>query len=127
MASWAALCPGNNESAGKRRSGKTRRGNHWLRTVLIECSLAATRSRDTYLSSLYARIARRRGGKKAAVAVAHNILVAVWHILHDGVPNQELGASHFDRLNIERLRRHYLRRLEELGVKVTVQPIDQAA
>src|SRR5436309_858489 len=75
LASWAALGPGNHESAGKRRGGKTRRGNHWLRTALIECSLAATRSRDTYLSSLYSRIARRRGGKKAAVAVAHNILI----------------------------------------------------
>src|SRR5213593_1359812 len=127
LASWAALCPGNHESAGKRRGGKTRRGNHWRRTALIECSLAATRSRDTYLSSLYSRIARRRGGKKAAVAVAHSILLAVWHILHDGVPYQELGASHFDRLNAERLARHYVRRLQELGLEVTVQPAGEAA
>ena len=127
LASWAALCPGNHESAGKRRSGKTRSGNRWLRMVLIECALAAARRRDTYLASLHSRIARRRGGKKAAVAVAHNILIAVWHILHQGVPYRELGASHFDRLNTERLTRHYLRRLAELGVKATIQSVTEAA
>jgi transposase len=81
LASWAALCPGNNESAGKRKSGKTRKGNQWLRRALIEAAWLASRTRDTYLSSLYSRIARRRGVKKAAVAVAHSTLVMLWHIL----------------------------------------------
>jgi len=127
LASWAGLCPGNNESAGKRKSGKTRKGNQWLRRALIEAAWSSTRTRDTYLSSLYSRLARRRGAKKAAVAVAHSTLVAVWHILKNHVPYQDLGASHFDKLHTERLTRHYLRRLEDLGLKVTVQPIDEAA
>lgn len=127
LASWAGMCPGNNESAGKRKSGKTRKGDRWLRTILIEAAWAAARSRNTYLASLYARIARRRGAKKAAVAVGHSILVAVWHILRNGVPYADLGPSHFDRLNTERLRHHYLRRLEDLGLHVTVQPLPEAA
>jgi len=127
LASWAGICPGSRESAGKRKSGKTRKGNRWLRGALIEASWGASRSRDTYLSTLFRRILRRRGAKKAAVAVAHSMLVAVWHILHQRVPYQELGASHFDQLQTQRLTRHYLRRLEELGVKVTVQPTCEAA
>ena len=127
LASWAGMCPGNNESAGKRKSGKTRKGDRYLRTALIEAAWAASHSRNTYLASLYARIARRRGAKKAAVAVGHSILVAVWHILRKGVPYADLGPSHFDRLNTERLTRHYLRRLEDLGLQVTVQPLPEAA
>jgi len=121
LASWAALCPGNNESAGKRRTGKTRSGNRWLRVALIEAAWPAGRTRDTYLAALSARIARRRGAKKAAVAVAHSMLVAVWHILKHHQPYQDLGASHFDRLHTQRLARHYLHRLEQLGVKVSVE------
>jgi transposase len=127
LASWAALCPGNNESAGKHRSGKTRKGNPWLRAALIEAAWSASRTRDTYLSALYRRLARRRGGKKATVAVAHSMLVAAWHMLKHRVPYHDLGASHFDRLHTQRLTRHYLRRLEELGVKVLVQETPQAA
>lgn len=127
LASWAGICPGSRESAGKRKSGKTRKGNRWLRGALIEASWGASRSRDTYLSALFRRILRRRGAKKAAVAVAHSMLVAVWHILHQRVPYQEIGASHFDRLQSQRLTRHYLHRLEELGVKVTIEPPCEAA
>ncbi len=127
LASWAGMCPGNHESAGKRKTGRTRKGNRYLRTALIEAAWAAARSRNTYLASLYARLARRRGAKKAAVAVGHSILVAVWHILRKGVPYADLGPSHFDRLNTERLTRHYLRRLEDLGFQVTVQPLPEAA
>lgn len=127
LASWAGMCPGNHESAGTRKSGKTRKGDRALRTALIEAAWAASHSRHTYLASLYARIARRRGAKKAAVAVGHSILIAVWHILRKGVPYADLGPSHFDRLNTERLRRHYLRRLEDLGLQVTVQPLPEAA
>ncbi len=127
LASWSALCPGNNESAGKRRSGKTRKGNGWLRRALIEAAWSASRTRSTYLASLYSRVARRRGARKAAVAVAHSTLVAVWHILKHHVPYQDLGPSHFDKLHTERLRRHYLRRLEDLGLKVTVEQNTEAA
>ncbi len=127
LASWAGLCPGNRESAGKRKSGKTRKGSRWLRGALIEASWGATRSRDTYLASLFRRVLRRRGAKKAAVAVAHSMLVAAWHILKNRVPYHELGASHFDTLNTQRLTRYYLSRLEDLGVKVTVPTASEAA
>jgi transposase len=127
LASWAAMCPGNSESAGKRKSGKTRKGDQWLRGALIECAWAAARTRNSYLASLYSRIARRRGAKKAAVAVGHSILIAVWHILSKDLPYQDLGASHFDDLNSDRLRRHYLKRLQELGLRVTVEPVPDAA
>lgn len=120
LASWAGLCPGNQESAGKRKSGRTRYGNPWLRGALIEAAWGVTRTRDTYLSSLFRRVVRRRGAKKAAVAVAHSLLVAIWHMLNRRVAYHELGANHFDKLNTQRLTRHYVRRLEELGLKVTV-------
>ena len=93
----------------------------------VEAAWSASHTRDTYLSSLYSRVAGRRGAKKAAVAVAHSTLGAVWHILKHHVPYQDLGPSHFDKLHTERLTRHYLRRLEDLGLKVTVQPVTEAA
>ncbi len=127
LASWAGICPGNRESAGKRKSGKTRKGNRWLRGALIEASWGASRKRDTYLSALFRRVLRRRGAKKAAVAVAHSMLVAAWHILHARVAYHELGASHFDQLQTRRLTHYYLHRLEELGVNVVVQPPCEAA
>jgi transposase len=127
LASWAGMCPGNHESAGKRKSGRTRKGNVWLRTVLVEAAWAAARTKNSYLASLYARLSRRRGQKKAIIAVGHSILVAVWHILKEDVEYEELGAHHFDQLQTERLTRHYLRRLEELGLQVTVAPAAQAA
>lgn len=121
LASWACVCPGNDVSAGKRRSGKTRRGNRWLRMTLIESAWAATRTRRTYLGAQYARLARRRGSKKAVVAVAHSLLGMVYHMLRDGTEYQELGATHFDRLAQARLTRYHVRRLEELGHKVTIE------
>jgi transposase len=127
LASWVGLCPGNSESAGKRRSGRTRKGNHWLRAALIEAAWGVVRTRDTYLSALFQRIRRRRGVKKAATAVAHSLVVAVWHMLHDGVDYHELGHSHFDRLQSAKLVHHHLRRLEELGVKVSIESPPQAA
>jgi transposase len=127
LASWAGMCPGNNETAGKRKSGRTTKGSPWLRTVLIEAAWGAARSKNTYLSSLYRRIARRRGPKKAAVAVGHSILVAAWHLLKHGGTYEELGADHFDRRDTERLRRYYLRRLEDLGLRITVEDLPQAA
>jgi transposase len=126
-ASWAALCPGNNESAGKRKSGKTRKGNRWLRQTLLEAAWAASRARGTYLSALYHRLLRRRGKKKAAIAVAHSILIICYHILKDKVPYQELGDDYFDRLNITYVTRHFVKRLEGLGYKVILEPLQLAA
>ncbi len=127
LASWAGVCPGNHESGGWRKTGKTRHGDRWLRIALIEAAWAEARTRGTYLASLYARIARRRGAKKAAVAVAHSILVAAWHILQRGVPYHDLGSSHFDRLHTARLTRHYLRRLADLGLQITVHSTPEGA
>jgi len=122
-ASWAGLCPGNNESAGKRKSGKTRKGDRWLRRFLMESAWAISRSEGTYLGALYHRLARRRGKKKAVVGVAHAILVIAYHILRDKVPYHELGPNHFDRLNIRHMKRHLVQRLEGLGFKVVLEPV----
>jgi hypothetical protein len=127
LASWACVCPGNDVSAGKRRSGKTRRGNRWLRMTLIESAWAAARTRRTYLGAQYARLARKRGTKKAVVAVAHSLLVIVYHMLRDGTDYAELGVTHFDRLAQTRLTRYHVRRLEDLGHKVTIEPVPNAA
>lgn len=119
-ASWAGICPGNHESAGKRRSGKTRKGNRWLRATLVECARGAVRAQNSYLAAQYHRLARRRGDKKAIVAVGHSILVAAWHILRYGVQYRDLGPHYFDQLNRQRLVRYHSRRLSELGVTVLV-------
>jgi transposase len=128
-ASWAAICPGNEESAGKRKSGKTRKGDRWLRTALVEAAnSAAGRTRGTYLNAQYLRIKRRRGHKKAIVAVAHSILVSAYHILRDGVPYEELGGDYFlQRDRPERLTRHLVRQLERLGQRVTLEPAVEGA
>lgn len=127
LASWTTVCPGNNESAGKRKTGKTRKGNVWLKAALTEAAWCASRTRNTYLSSLYHRIARRRGAKRAVVAVAHAIVIAVWHVLSKKQPYKELGPDHFDRLSKEKLARYYIRRLLQLGVEVSPQPPGQEA
>ncbi|MBI2526326.1 MAG: IS110 family transposase [Candidatus Rokubacteria bacterium] len=117
-ASWAGICPGNHESAGKRKSGKTRKGDRWLRATLVECARGAVRAKKSYLAAQYHRLARRRGDKTAIVAVGHSILVAAWHILREGVPYRDLGGDHFGRLNREQLVRYHTRRLADLGVVV---------
>jgi transposase len=126
-ASWAGLCPGNNESAGKRKSGKTRKGNQWLRRYLIEAAWAAIRKKGSYLSALYHRLVVRRGKKKAIVAVAHRLLVIIYHMLKDQESYRELGSDHFNKLNAAYVQRHHVKRLESLGFKVTLEPLDQAA
>ena len=123
LASWAGLCPGNNESAGKHKSGKTRKGDRWLKRSLIEASWAASRANETYLSALYHRVARRRGKKKAAVAVSHAILVMAYHMIKNHIPYQELGADYFDLLNASHVKNHFVHRLERLGFKVTLEPL----
>jgi transposase len=123
LASWAGMCPGNNESAGKRKTGKTSKGNRWLRRSLIEAGWAATRSKNTYLSAQYRRLAPRRGKRRAVVALGHTILVAAYPILAQACPYNDLGADHFDRLDPQRLTRHLVRRLERLGHKVILEPL----
>ncbi len=121
LASWAGLCPGNHESGGKRLSGKTRKGNRALRRVLVQAAHAAARARQTYLSAQYRRLAARRGKKRAAVAVAHSILVITYHLLLDPtVPFHELGPDYFDRRTSDATRRRLVERLEHLGFDVTL-------
>lgn len=121
LASWARICPGNNESGGKRLSGSTGKGNNWLKATLVEAAWSAARCKGSYYGSLYRRLRPRRGAKRAIVAVAHAMLHALWHMLSRGTNHSDLGALHFDQLNRERLRRHHLKRLAQLGLNVTVQ------
>ena len=122
LASWAALCPGNNESAGKHRSGKTRRGNRWLRTALVEAAWAAVRVKDSALGARYRRVMRHRGHKKAVVAVAHAMLRAVYHLLAEGTTYREPGADYYDRRHAERVRRRAIQLLERQGYRVVLEP-----
>lgn len=125
FASWAGMCPGNNESAGKRRTGRTTKGNRWLRQAVVQAGWAASHSKKTYLGARYRRVARRRGAKRALVAVGHTLLVIVYQVLRKREAYRELGADYYDRLQPERLTRHLVRRLEQLGHKVTLE--DRAA
>lgn len=125
-ASWAALCPGHDESAGKRRSGKTRKGSPWLRAALIEAAWATSHTKG-YLGAQYRRLARRRGKRKALVAVAHSILVIAYHLLKEGTTYHDLGQDYFETRDTARLQRRLIARLEALGLRVTVEPIAQAA
>jgi transposase len=120
LASWAGLCPGNNESAGKRLSGKARNGSVWLRRSLCQAAWAAWHSKNTYLSAQFRRLAARKGKKRAIVAVGHTILVILFHMLKNQQPYRDLGADYFDRHNSEQLKRSLIRRLERLGLQVSV-------
>jgi transposase len=127
LASWAGLCPGSHESAGKRKSGKIRKGSLWLRRCLCQGAWAVSTKKNNYLSALYRRLAVRRGSKRATIAVAHKLLVIAYYILRDGTCYSDLGADYFDRLNPEGLRRRLTKRLEGLGFKVTLEPAAQVA
>jgi len=119
LASWVGICPGNHESAGKRKSGRTTKGNRWLRVVLVQCAWAASRSKGTYLKAMYGRLAARRGKKRALVAVGHRLLEIVYNVLAKGQTYQELGEDYLDsKQDKERLAQRLLRRLEKLGVRV---------
>jgi transposase len=127
LASWAGLCPGNDRSAGQRRSGRTTKGSRWLRQVLVQAAWAASHTKATYLRAQYHRLARRRGRKRALLAVAHSLLGIMYHVLRRGTTYQELGADYFERQDEGRLVRHLVKRLESLGHKVTLQKADDAA
>jgi len=127
LSSWAGICPGNNESAGKRKSGKTPKGNRWLRGALGEAAVAATRTKDTYFAAQFRRIAGRRGKKRAVVAVGHAQLTTIYHMLSTNTAYTDLGPHHFDTLEPLRLTRHHVRRLQALGYTVTLTPVQEAA
>ena len=121
LCSWAAVCPGHNESAGKRRSGKTRDGNRYLRAQLIQGALGAIHTKGSALQARYHRVKRHRGHKKAVVAVAHQMLEIAYYVMQDDVTYQELGADYFDRRHAERAVRRHVRQLEALGYRVTIE------
>jgi transposase len=120
LCSWAAMCPGQNESAGKRRSGKTRKGNRYLRATLIQAALAATRKKNSALQARYLRVKRHGGHKKAVVAVGHQMLEIAYYVMRDGVAYHELGADYLDRRHADRVARRHVRQLEALGFEVTI-------
>lgn len=121
LCSWAAMCPGHDESAGKRRSGKTRQANRYLRATLIQSALGASHTKASALQARYHRIKRHRGHKKAVVAVGHHMLEIAYYIMRDGVTYNELGADYFDRRHAARTVRRHVRQLEALGFRVTIE------
>ena len=122
LASWAGMCPGNRESAGKRRSGATRKGSPWLRGLLVQAAHAAARTKGTYLAAQYRRLAARRGTSRAAVAVGHTLLVIVYHLLRHGTEYHDLGPHYFDDRDRRAVERRLVRRLEGLGYRVALEP-----
>lgn len=126
ISSWAGLCPGNHESAKKRQSGKTRKGNQLLRSTLVVCAHSAIKNKKSYFSAQYQRICAHRGKKRAIVAVAHSMLVAIYHILKDGTTFQDLGAGYFNQFNRERKINSYLKKLRELGWEASATAVQPA-
>ncbi|HEV2457606.1 MAG TPA: IS110 family transposase [Ktedonobacterales bacterium] len=126
LASWAGVCPGNKQSGGKRLSGQTTKGNPYLRAVLAEVAWAISRTKDKYLAAQFHRIARRRGQQKAVMAVAHSVLVILYHMLRESRPYTDLGPDYFERLEASQSERYHVRRLERLGYTVTLTPAPAA-
>lgn len=127
VASWAGVCPGNNESAGKRKSSRTPRGNVYLKCALVEAANSAAKAKGTYLRDKFYRLKARRGYKRAAVAIAHKILVAIYHMLSQQVSYNDLGDLYLDKLNKHHLTRNLVRRLERLGYTVDLKLQENAA
>ncbi len=123
FASGAKLCPGNDESAGKRRSGRTGMGSRWLRSTMVEAAWSASRVRNSYFAAQYHRLVPRRGKRRAAVAVAHSMLIATYHLIKDGTIYQDLGPNHFDELDRKRITHRAVRRLQALGYTVTLEEV----
>jgi transposase len=127
LASWAGVCPGNNESAGKRLSGKTRKGSRWLRQKLCQSAWCASRCKKSYFAAFFQRIAAHRGRKRAIVAVSHALLVVCYYLLRRKCHFQDLGVNYFDQLNHEKLTRYFVKRLTRLGHRVTIEPCQVVA
>jgi len=123
FASWAKLCPGNDESAGKRRSGHTGMGSRWLRSTMVEAAWSASRVRHSYFAAQYHRLVPRRGKRRAAVAVAHSMLITIYHLIKDGTVYQDLGPNHFDQLDRQRVTQRAVHRLQALGYDVTLKVV----
>ena len=122
LVSFAGLCPGLNQSAGKSRSSKLKKGSNWLKTVMVNCAWAAARSKSTYARAQFHRLKARRGAKKAVVAVAASMLTAIYFVLRDRTPYRDLGVSYFDRRDQTKIANRLRRRLESLGFSVQMQP-----
>ena len=120
LASWAGLCPGNNESAGKRKSGKTNKGNKYLKSILIQCAKSAQKDKESFFHAQYQRIVVRRGANRATVAVAHSMLIAIYHMLKGNVPFKDLGSDYYTKFNTESKAKYYMKKLQELGLSVPV-------
>jgi len=127
LCSWAGICPGSNESAGKRKSGKTTKGSKWLRATLAQAAWAASRKKNSYFHAQYRRLAGRRGKKRAVVAVAHSLLTVIYHVLRDHVEYKDLGQDYFDKLNSKRIVPYLVNRLKNMGYEVNLVPIENAA
>lgn len=125
LASWAGVCPGNHESAGKATSGRTRDGDPWLKSVLGQAAISACRAKGTYLAARYRRLVGRRGHRPALVALRHSILIAVWHMLIRDTEYADLGGDYFlERTGKTRATRRLISRLNQLGYQVTLQPVE---
>jgi transposase len=122
LASWAGICPGNNESAGKKRSGKTTKGSRWLRQALVQAAWAASHKKDSYFQAHARNLMHRRGRKRGLVAVAHSLLTVIYHILKEGTAYRDLGSQFLDRLRAKHLIRFHVRRLQSLGLQVNLTP-----
>ena len=127
LSSWAGLSPGNNESAGKRRSGKSTPGNRWLKGSLTEAAWAASKSKGTYLKARYHRLASRRGKKRACLAIGHTILIMAYHIIKEQCTYSELGADYFDRLNKEKVVMRLVSRIQSLGYELYLRELPISA
>src|SRR5262249_13385002 len=122
LASWAGMCPGNKQSGGKRLPAGTTQGHRWLRGVFGEVAWAVSHTKENYLVAHFQRMTRRRGKHEAVIALAHPILVIIYHVMRDQRPYPDLGADYFDRLETARIERYHVRRLEQLGHTVTLAP-----
>jgi len=127
LASWAGMCSGNRQSGGKRQSGRTNKGNRWLRGVLVQAAWAASHTKGSYFSSQFRSLVGRRGKKRALVALGHTMLVIIYYLLKRQTTFQDLGADYLDRYEKDRLQQNLIRCLERLGNRVVVEPVAPAA
>ena len=127
LLAWAGMCPGQNESAGKRKSSRLRKGSPWLKTSLVQCAWSATRKKDSYYKAQFNRLRGKHGAKKAICAVAASMLTAIYHMLKNGAEHQDLGANHFDRRSIQIKARRLASQIARLGFHVELRPIVEAA